>query len=698
MKKFCTPVLATGLLAGLLPAQGNQRDLAAGFGAQSLVIDLDGATGQGGSLGVTHLNGEIFTSTRISPAVGGLHFVSVFDGSGNKLRSWFQPGFAQASAWGFRDGTTDGCNLLFGFDFGIEITDINGNLLDGLSGPNICTGNGPATVPGGLISGNVLDPNQAGMTRALAFDRYGDGGNGSFWTGNFGSSIFEIGLSGDVLHSYTNAGQVSYGFGLDPVSRPTPTSPATRMWINSGPAATGSLELAAYDLTTGTLTGQTMRAIQGIQGGLDIVPGTLGRGPNASGYDILHLQQGAPDEARIRRLHLDVAGQGIPPSPVTRLGTEEPDLLIGIDDELHFPRSDAGMLVYPQAIPNCTLPAAPNVLNVYSDIGRNPGDGAGLGGLNGTAAVIFANVGPDAALGLDAVSNLLGIRELAHLQPLLTSPSASVAVQSRGVIMGNDPLNPGTGDWRLAFPSGVYVQPIGGCLRFQTVYIDPDVAYLPIALTNQARFCRGPVPVAVCGTFAEARGANSFNADTSSGFFRITNGETDPAKSIVTLRLELRDLLPNSANAQALIDNFFRFDTDENNMADVFEGGNSLASGCRGTFRNGSDVATGLIFSGTVQQNATPCDDAAMQGWIGGPATPFPGSDGDWLELEFNFSPGTFMNGETFEFDCDTDGGIGVSGADMAGLFVWVRFNDGSISETELTVAPVLPDRAIGQL
>jgi hypothetical protein len=284
---------------------------------------MDAVTGENGSLGVQHLNGEIFASTRISPAVGGLHFVSVFDNTGSFLRSWFQPGFAQASEWGFRDGATDGSNLIFGFDFGLEIVDVNGNLLDGLSGPNLQSQNGPVTVLGGLVSGNVLAPEQAGINRGNAYDRTGNGGDGSFWTGNFGSSTFEIDTNGDILTTYANAGEVTYGFGLDPTSRDdgtdaiNPNVPATRMWVNSGPDATGALELAEYDLTTGTLTGQVMRAIEGIQGGLDVVPGSLGRGGLAGGYDVLHLQQSGNDTVRLRRLHMDVAGEGIPPAPLS---------------------------------------------------------------------------------------------------------------------------------------------------------------------------------------------------------------------------------------------------------------------------------------------------------------------------------------------------------------------------------------------
>lgn len=688
MKKLNSSFLALGLLTVALPAQQDSRDLAAGLGAQSLYIDLDAATGEVGSLGITHLNGEIFTSTRISPAVGGLHFVSVFDGSGSKLRSWFQPGFAQASEWGFRDGASDGGNLFFGFDFGIEIVDVNGTLLDGLTGPNISPANGPVTILGGLISGNVLKPENAGINRALAFDRQGNGGDGSFWTGNFGSSIFETDISGDVISSYPNAGEVSYGFGLDPVSRATPNSPATRMWLNSAPDSAGILGLGEFDMVAGTLTGVSMSSVAGIQGGLDIVPATLGRGPSASGYDVLHLQQGGPDAARIRRLHLDVAGQGMPPSPVTRLGTEEPDLLNTIDNGQIWPLNDRGQVDYDMRNKS---------LEMVWDLSRNPGDGAGNGGLNGTAAVIFVNIGPDADPGHDATSNLLGIRELAHLQPILTVPQPLFLVRSRGMVLSNDPLQPRS-DWVVNLVPGMPFQAIGECIRAQGLWLDGDVAFLPVALSNQTRFCRVPDGLLPSATYGVMLGNNSFNADTSSGFWQLINDQTDPDLSIVRLSLTIDPTNPNlSTSTQSLLDSFFRWDTDNGDMADVFEGGNSLVAGCQGTYRNGSEVSSGLIFAGTPP---SPCDPGALLGWDGADDGPtiYGSAMGDYLTLTFEFAPDTFLNGAKFEFDCDTDGGIGVNGGAMRGVIWEVEFKNGSVSSGEAVADTTVPFRSFAVL
>ncbi|MHC5065445.1 MAG: hypothetical protein ACYTG5_15875 [Planctomycetota bacterium] len=664
--------MATVLLAATQsPAQ---RDPAAGLGAQSLEIDLIGVVGEVGNLGLQYLQGELFVSTRSGVPEARQHFVSVFDANGVRNRSWQQPGFAQSSSWGFRDGASDGENLMFGYEFGIQIVDKQGVIVESLS-----TANGPHQVAGGLISGNVLQPDNAGITRALAYDSRGDGGAGSFWTGSFASSVFEIDVAGDVLRSYPNSGESSYGFAIDPVGN------GDRMWINSVPNAG---VLAEYDLLAGQLTGKQLADLSddGIQGGLDIIPGSFGRGPKASGYDLAYIRQG-PDFLRVRRLHLDVAGEGIPASPVTRLGTAEPDLLSSLDDERFFPRSDRGEWVFDNNS---------SALNLFFDISRNPGDGLGMGGLNGRPAVIFANIGVDAARGLNAISNGLGIRELSHLQSAVTLPEPQLAVRSRSMILSNNPLTPDANAWRIDLRSLPALVDLGDCLRFQGLWLDDDVAFLPVALSNQVRFCRGPDQPFLSGTYVEAFGGNSYNADTSMGFFRVINEENDPARSVVRLRFTVRPGTP-SATTEALFERFFRWDTDQEGMAEDFRGGNSLLSGCLGTYRNGSEIQTGLIYAGTPQAD---CDPAATQGWQGfdDGTTVYGSFAWDYLTLEFRFNPDTFMAGRIFEFDADTDGGTGLGGADMAGVVVFAEFRDGSVTRGELVADLINGLRSSAQL
>ena len=59
----------------------------------------------------------------------------------------------------------------------------------------------------------------------------------------------------------------------------------------------------------------------------------------------------------------------------------------------------------------------------------------------------------------------------------------------------------------------------------------------------------------------------------------------------------------------------------------------------------------------------------------------------DWRTLFFRFSPGAFA-GKTFEFDCDTDGGQGVSGGDMEGMVVTITLEGGEVLTGELQLDP----------
>ena len=49
------------------------------------------------------------------------------------------------------------------------------------------------------------------------------------------------------------------------------------------------------------------------------------------------------------------------------------------------------------------------------------------------------------------------------------------------------------------------------------------------------------------------------------------------------------------------------------------------------------------------------------------------GTGAEFKTIRFRFAPGAFARGERFEFDADTDGGLGVDGASMRGMKVTVR-------------------------
>lgn len=187
----------------------------------------------------------------------------------------------------------------------------------------------------------------------------------------------------------------------------------------------------------------------------------------------------------------------------------------------------------------------------------------------------------------------------------------------------------------------------------QIVFVDPtSPSFLKLSAANTVRVSNSRAMV-------EAVGPNSFNAITTSGFWRITNLGSDPIKSVTF------DWVNSSNPAQATME----FHTSQTAMADRFDGGFSTATGCLGTYRNGSALTTGLT-TGV----SSPCNPSVGTGYVPSWATV---NGQKYRMLKFSFAPGAFTQGEVLEFDCDTDGGAGPAGDDMEGLVVTIEFASG---------------------
>ena len=200
--------------------------------------------------------------------------------------------------------------------------------------------------------------------------------------------------------------------------------------------------------------------------------------------------------------------------------------------------------------------------------------------------------------------------------------------------------------------------------------INPTGLAAPTA-SNQLYFVADNARVLV-----SASGGNSFNSNLKSGFFAVDH-RVGPSITSVTF-----DWTASSNPGQSDM----RFDTNQTGMSDRFDAGNGTESGCSGTYRNMSDVATGLIYD-AANTPAASCDPNANTGWIGTNQ----GSASDYRTVQFRFTPGEFV-GDRFEVDIDTDGGAGISGADMAGMVVTIAFDDGTEVTGELQVDPSLVD------
>jgi hypothetical protein len=125
------------------------------------------------------------------------HQIHLFDLAGNYSLSVDQVPGAQGSAWGYRDGATDGTYVYFGWENGVARHDADG-------------GNGTQIINGGA-------PGGVATWRALTYDPTLDNGNGGLWVASFGSSLVATNMAGGLLTSFPVSGGWSlYGLDRDP--------------------------------------------------------------------------------------------------------------------------------------------------------------------------------------------------------------------------------------------------------------------------------------------------------------------------------------------------------------------------------------------------------------------------------------------------------------------------------------------------
>ncbi len=191
----------------------------------------------------------------------------------------------------------------------------------------------------------------------------------------------------------------------------------------------------------------------------------------------------------------------------------------------------------------------------------------------------------------------------------------------------------------------------------------------------------------------EASGPTDRNADVRRGFWRVLHLGGAAATPRDPITRVVLDWSASSVPAQTAR----HFDAGAGGVTDRFEGGNSVAPGCRGTYRKASDIVCGLDYSGTP---ASICDPAANTGArLQLPHSTYPTNL--WFRrLEFNFAPGVFT-GQTFEFDCPTvvpPSSTAVPGGAMAGLAVTVTTTSPTGTPTSytgfLTLDPTNASRA----
>ncbi|MEM7202874.1 MAG: hypothetical protein AAF628_21630 [Planctomycetota bacterium] len=583
---------AAALVTGV---SAQQPDPGTGFGAQRIgPNNIQGAVANDAALGIVELNGEYFVSARGALGVPP-HKVFVLDAAGRFVRVFNQSQQSNSnSVWGYRDGATDGTRVAFGYEDGIEIINANNGTVAG-------TFHGQSITSPIAIAGNPL-----GTHRGVAFNPAGNGGNGSFWVGDFGANIYEITLQGNILRQLAPpaGGWWVYGLAID--ANGTASAADDSLWVSSAPNEGDIREL---DLGTGQWTGASIRRNQATsaQGGLDGVGSNVLGGTGSFG--LVALDQGdLNDSFSIYRVDRDSQNPG----------QNEGILLAGVGGG---PTSNDRTRYFW---------FMPSTWEMDWDTSGDPA-------LLGRPGVFVINAGPGPLPDLQYP----GFPELVPLLFPAIFLSTVVGVP-------------------VSFPIPAMGLSSGDQIRVQTAYFEPRLRDNQLAMSNQVFWERREIVVM-------ADGLDSFNSDTSRGFWSVTNYGNDPITEITL------DWAASTAPGKSS----YVFDTNESAMADRFDAGNSTTPGCSGTYRNNSHITSGLIFDGQNTVLGVPCNPSSNCGWIG---TNQSGPNGSYRTLRFRFTPGPFENGVRFEFDCDVDvstPGAQIGASDMGGLIVTIRTRAG---------------------
>ena len=271
--------------------------------------------------------------------------------------------------------------------------------------------------------------------------------------------------------------------------------------------------------------------------------------------------------------------------------------------------------------------------------------------LLGRPGALFLNFGPDAKkLGVTP-----GFPELLAIWPASIPPGAGVIILSTAVLPRPLPFN---------IPKLPFNQ--GDRIRMQMIYFEPKSPNFFVE-TNQVAWDFETFPVIV-----RAEGPNSFNSNENFGFFSVQNHGAIWIEEITF------DWVGSSNQAHFNM----QFDCDQGGLRNRFDAGNSKQAGCSGTYRNNSDVATGLIYDAQNTIKGVSCDASSNSGFI---ATNRVGSTGaSYRTLKFRFANRKFKLGARFEFDCDTDFGGGIRGGDMEGMVVTIKLGPARTLKGEL--------------
>jgi hypothetical protein len=186
-------------------------------------IDVETPTGDNRCLGVQYVDNGIhdpyFWVTGAMDMT--VEYFHSFDATGTYIGSHIQDG--SAPGWGFRDMCVDDAGFMYCSDSGmLQQFDISG---------------GPTVQP---VNTGVMIPSPVSPTRTLAYRTV----TGTFWTADYGPTIYEFLPDGTIVNTYINLYSFIYGLAYDEVG--------DFIWIHDG---TGGMDFYQWDAATGTPTG-----------------------------------------------------------------------------------------------------------------------------------------------------------------------------------------------------------------------------------------------------------------------------------------------------------------------------------------------------------------------------------------------------------------------------------------------------------
>lgn len=474
-----------------------------------------------------------------------------------------------------------------------------------------------------------------GVPRGLAWDGAAAGGQGRFYAVNFDSAIYEFDVLGNITAVFSNRGWSGTGLAFDHATG--------NLWIDSCPAGGDIAELARSAAMAPTGRRVARARPDALGGGLSEATCTAGVHASWScTFALANIGQQAGDRLTVQRVDLIAARRG---SDELRLETAVDGNRLDTSAK-HF---GAGDTVTMQV-------TSPN--------------GADTGRLCWT----FCNFPPQSSV--DDITDLsplqlgLGIvpeaRVTSELSLLYPAPTTMLMATLAGSPLSTT-VAAGT-----VFPPGFLV-------RAQTVSFDPLSPHV-IAATNEVHLLGDSSQT---GIVVDAVGRNSAAALARRGFWRIAHQGGHAA--IRSVRLDWNATAEPGQETMV-------FDIDQSVDGRRLDAGNGGGT-CAASWRLGSDLATGL--------------DYAAVGNLPSSCAPLPSTSGFRVDIgdagsaraiTFRFAGGLFTAGKALEFDCDTDGGLGVDGAAMRGLVITVEFTDNTQATGVLAVDAALPARAVVRL